>query len=361
MKSYTEIANSVFERRDLYIKNKKRQKRIIISTITPTISCYVILVVSLALFNKDIFYNKTPIFNESQSSSHNTNHDSIFIGSHDSSTSSNNSSQNNNSESNSSNNSSSQNSSTNDESTPSNKPSEEASSSPSNDASNDTSSVPPVVETDYFLDSIGKINFYLAKKAIMENSYSHTPTSNVLGNPNPLLLSKINRYPIDRDKVFTTKMITYFTININSKYGFLAQNLGGNGLVEVVVIENDIENLGPMITFRKNNFYKTFLMESEYKEPNSNKVIRVFNTKRSIDRFDIYENLERENLIFTVRYNGLKVVGFECESDQKGEVWASNDDVTLIEDNCFVLYSEQTFTISELEAYFKNRAKGELI
>jgi hypothetical protein len=25
------------------------------------------------------------------------------------------------------------------------------------------------------------------------------------------------------------------------------------------------------------------------------------------------------------------------------------------------LYSEQTFTISELEAYFKNRAKGELI
>lgn len=338
MKSYTEIANSIFERRDIYIKNKKRQKRIIISTITPTISCYVILVVSLALFNKDIFYNNTHIFNESQSSS-NTNHDSIFIGSQDSST----------------------NSSANDESIPSNKPSEDASSSPSNDASNGTSSVPPVVETDYFLDSIGKINFYLAKKAIMENSYSHTPTSNVLGNPNPLLLSKINRYPIDRDKVFTTKMITYFTININSKYGFLAENLGGNGLVEVVVIENDIENLGPMITFRKNNFYITFLMESEYKEPNSNKVIRVFNTKRSIKRFDVYENLEGEHLIFTVRYNGLKVVGFECDSDQKGEVWASNDDVTLIEDNCFVLYSEQTFTISELEAYFKNKSKGELI
>ncbi|MBR6564267.1 MAG: hypothetical protein IKK71_02355, partial [Clostridia bacterium] len=200
MKSYTEIANSVFERRDIYIKNKKRQKRIIISTITPTISCYVILVISLALFNKDIFYNNTHIFNESQSSS-NTNHDSIFIGSQDSSTSGNNSSQNNSSESKPSNNSSSQNSSANDESTPSNKPSEDASSSPSNDASNGTSSVPPVVETDYFLDSIGKINFYLAKKAIMENSYSHTPTSNVLGNPNPLLLSKINRYPIDRDKV----------------------------------------------------------------------------------------------------------------------------------------------------------------
>ena len=217
MKSYDEIAKRVFERRDIYIKNKTKQKRIIISIISPTICCSILLIVCLTAMSKDIFNKNIPISNESQNSSNNTSHDSIFIGSQNSSTNSNNSSQGNNSSSNPSINSSSQNSSTNDESTPSNIPNEDASSTPSNDSSNNTSSDSPVVETDFYLDSIGKINFYLAKKTILENTHSPTGMSNIINRSNPLLLSKINRYPIDRNKIFTAKMITYFTINIIPK------------------------------------------------------------------------------------------------------------------------------------------------
>ena len=96
MKSYKEIANSIFERRDKYIATQNSRKQIIISIVTSLICCCVVLITSF-------FINNIPVLDSSQNAS---------------------------------------------------------------DSSNDNSftSNPPVVESDYFIDSIDKINFYCFSK-----------------------------------------------------------------------------------------------------------------------------------------------------------------------------------------------------
>lgn len=359
MKSYDEIANSIFERRDKYIAKQKRKKRIIISIVTTVICCCVVLITSFGLWKSGIFSNNIPVIDNSQNTSDNLGNDSSADSSQNSSTNSSNSSQDNNS----SNNSSSQGGFIPDNSTPS-KPVEEIPSEPSEDTfSNNTTSNPPVIETNYFIDSIDKINFYSAKKIISEKSLLPIGMStNAFSTPKILFLSNTYfEYPIDRNKVFTATMVTYFTIELNDEKGFLAQKLGGTGLVEVVVTENDMEDMGQMITFKRDDKYYTCFMNGQDNDTNSNKVSREFSSHKYIDGFNIIKNLEQENYKFTVHYDGSKVVGFECAPFDSVPTNYVTDDVTFIEDFCVVIYAKQTFTIDELEVYFKNENEGEAL
>ena len=164
--------------------------------------------------------------------------------------------------------------------------------------------------------------------------------------------------PIDRNKIFTTTMVTYFTIELNNDKGFLAQKLGGTGLVEVVVTANNVEDLGQMITFKRNNKYYTCFMNSQANNINSNRVSREFSSHKYIDGFNIIKNLEQENYKFTVHYDGSKVVGFECSNFHSEPTKYVVDDITFIEDFCVVLYTKHNFTLDELEIYFKNENEG---
>ncbi len=363
MKSYDEIANSIFERRDEYIANQKKKKRIIISIVTPVVCCCVVLITSFGLWNNGFFDNNIPVLDGLQSISDNSSNDSSEASSQNSSTNSSNSSQSNNSSSNPSNNSSSQGGFTADNST-SSIPDDKTPSEPSDDtSSNSTPSNPPVIETNYFIDSIDKINFYSAKKIISEKSLLPIGMStNVFPAPRILILNKTySENPIDRSKVFTSTMVTYFTIELNGEKGFLAQKLGGTGLIEVVVTENDIEDMGQMITFKRNDKYYTCFMNGGDYDPDSNESSHEFSSHKYIVGFNIVKNLEQENYKFTVHYDGSKVVGFECSPFNSVPTNYVADDVTFIEDFCVVIYAKQTFTIDELEVYFKNESERDAL
>lgn len=360
MKSYEEIANNVFERRDKYIVNKKRKKRIIISIITPALCCCIVLITSFGLWKSGFFSNNIPVSESSQNTTDNSSNNSLVDNNQNSTTDNSNSSQDNNSSSNPSSNSS-QGGFIPDNSTPSN-PEEEIPSEPSDDTpSNIIPNNPPITETNYFIDSIDKINFYSAKKIINDTSLLPIGMSvSVFSAPNAVLLNNnYAEYPIDRNKVFTTTMVTYFTIELNDEKGFLAQKLGGTGLVEVVITENNIDDLGQMITFKREEKYYTCFANGGYNDPDSDRMGYEFSSHKYIDGFNIVKNLEQENYKFTVHYDGSKVIGFECAPFHSVPTNYAVDNVTFIEDFCIVLYTKQNFTIDELEVYFKSENEGE--
>ncbi|MBR2921951.1 MAG: hypothetical protein IKC10_01375 [Alphaproteobacteria bacterium] len=352
MKSYDEIANSVFERRNKYIAAQKKKKRIIVSIVVPALCCCIVIITSFGLWKSGFFSSNIPVTDNSQSMPGNSN-DSSDKNDPSSTTNSNYSSQ----DKDQSNNSS-QGGFIPNNSTPSN-PDE----NPPSTSSEETPStfVPPVTEANYNIDSIDKINFYSAKKIISENSFFPLGMRNSRFSA-PKMISLNNIYtenPIDRNKIFTTTMVTYFTIELNDEKGFLAQKLGGTGLVEVVVTQNDIDDLGKMITFKRADKYYTCLANGGDYDPDTNNRSHEFSSHKYIDGFNIIKNLEQENYKFTVHYEGSKVTGFECAPFRSVPENYAVDDVTFIEDFCVVLYTKQTFTIDELEVFLKNEKEEE--
>lgn len=365
MKSYDEIANNIFKRRDEHIAKQKRKKRIIINTVTPILGCYIVLITSFGLWKSGFFSNNTPISESSQNVSDNSDND--FFEDDNSSVPPNDTSSKDSSLNSSSNDSHSSDSNLSSKPITNNGDSSQAGvvpdNTPSNPTDNTTSnsspSTPPVTEMNYYIDSIDKINFYSAKKIISEKSLLPIGMSANLVYPPKILLLNNNysEYSIDRNKVFTSTMVTYFTIKLNNEKGFLAQKLGGTGLVEIVVTENNIEDMGQMITFKREDKYYTCFMNGQSNDINSGRVSREFSSHKYIDGFNIIKNLEQENYKFTVHYDGSKVVGFECAPFHSVPTNYVVDDVTFIEDFCVVIYAKQTFTIDELEIYFKNEGE----
>ncbi len=340
MKSYDEIANSIFERRNKYVAKQKRKKRIIICTVTPAICCCIVLITSFGLwkngfFSDDINYSDG-LQNVSDKNSSVTNNQ---------------------------NNSSSGTSNSSNSSTTSSSDKQNSNESSINTPSNSVSSNPPAVNKNYYIDSVDKINFYSAKKIINEKSLLPIGTDfRKYSMPNILPLSNIYvEYPIDRNKVFTTTMVTYFTIELNDEKGFLAQKLGGTGLVEVVVTNNNIDDMGAMITFKREEKYYTCLKNGGGYDFDTSLTRAEFSSHKYIEGFNIVKNFEQENYKFTVRYEGSKVVGFECAPFSSTPKNYVADDVTFIEDFCVVLYTKQTFTIDELEMYFQNEKEDEAL
>ena len=362
MKNYDEIANRVFERRDKHIAKQKRKKRIIISIAVPALCCCIVIIISFSLWKSGIFSSNIPVIDNQQNVSDNSNNSSTEDNQNNT-TNSSSSSQEDHSSSNPSDNNSSQDEFVPNNSTPSN-PDEENPSKPSDDTqSNIIPSDPPIIEIDYYIDSIDKINFYSAKKIISEKSlFPIGMSNNVFSTPKLIFLNNTySETPIDRDKIFTTTMVTYFTIELNDEKGFLAQKLGGTGFVEVVVTQNNIDDLGQMITFKRGEKYYTCFANSGNRDPDLKKSRTNFSSHKYIDGFNIVHNLEQESYEFTVHYDGSKVIGFECAPFSGVPTNYTVDDVTFIEDFCVVLYTKQTFTIDELEVFFKSENKEEAL
>ena len=74
MKSYDEIANSIFERRDKYIENQ-RKKRIIVSIVTSVTCCGIVLIAGFGLWISGIYGNNIPVIDNSQNVSDNSSSD----------------------------------------------------------------------------------------------------------------------------------------------------------------------------------------------------------------------------------------------------------------------------------------------
>ncbi len=60
MKSYNEIANSVFERRNQYEIKQKKKRKILTRTLTPIFCVYLVALLGIGVWHGD-FFEKTPI------------------------------------------------------------------------------------------------------------------------------------------------------------------------------------------------------------------------------------------------------------------------------------------------------------
>ena len=351
MKNYNEIAANVFKRRDEYIAKQRTKKRII-ATVAPTLCFALVLALSFTLFKSGFFNNKNTAFNDINSeithSQNETDNDTISQNTdssheHVSSNPKDNSSQNEfiNSTDNSS-------------------------SSVSDTPSNDTTDTPSNNEDTFVIDSIDKMNFYSAKKILNENSLFPFFTSKSNTLTTPFLLNTNTdlgyfEYPIDKYKVFTTTMVTYFNIELNDERGFLAQKLGGTGTVEVVVTHSDIDDAGGMITFKREDKYYSCISNGASYDNETNMSSQNFSTHKYIDGFNIVKNFNQDNYKFIVHYEGSKVIGFECMPMGDISSKYKTDNVNFVEDYCTVLFTKQTFTIDQLELYFKNNNVGDLL
>lgn len=304
MKSYEEIANIIFKRRDQYFAKKKKKKRIFVVFFTSLLCCAFVLTSAFGLMKYDILNG----FLDGEKSGQSSHNSSSF----------------------------------------------QTDNTPNNSSQN---------ENDFVIDSIDKINFYSAKKIL--NDTSLFPFGTNLENPtsqnNVLLSNNYHKYPIDRDKVFTVTMVTYFTIKLNNPEGFLAKKLGGTGIVEVVVTENNMEDISQMITFKRGEKYYSCIINGENLDLDSKRMCRSFSSHKYIDGFNIIKNFDQKNYEFIVTYEGTRVLDFECVPFKSASSKYKPDDITFIEDNSVVIFTQQNFTIDQLEAFLKSNKLGDLV
>lgn len=197
------------------------------------------------------------------------------------------------------------------------------------------------------IECLDALNFYAGKKYLQAQSLL------------PLSGQKYY-YEINPTQVFTITMATYFTVNLNDENGFLAQKLGGTGLVEVVATENSLED---MVTFKRGDKYFSCLLNGKsWNQDSTNSLAsQEFSTHKYIEGFNIVKNLEQENFEFTVYYENARVTKLECARSDNGQ--STNkynvDNVTLNEDLCIVMFTKLQFTIEQIENYMSQSEKTE--
>ena len=248
--------------------------------------------------------------------------------------------------------------------TSSNISSDSHSSIPSNKTpSGNNSDVPSQNQPDkeFTISSIDMLNYYSAKKAIIEKSLLPVSQSYKFDtNKDPIILDDGNTcyYPINQDMTFTITMVTYFTINLNDANGFLAKKLGGTGMVEVVYTQNNLED---MITFKKGDkYYSCLCNDKSWNADGSNSLNKAgFATSKYIEGFYIAKTNNTEEYLFTVYFDNLKVTGIDCKRFKaNGFTYESRpDDITMAEDYCVVMFVKRSFTIDQLEVYFNKDEK----
>ena len=214
------------------------------------------------------------------------------------------------------------------------------------------------------ISSIDMLNYYSAKKVIMEKSLLPVSQSYKFDkNMEAIILDDGNTcyYPINKNTTFTITMVTYFTINLNNANGFLAKKLGGTGLVEVVYTQNNLED---MITFKKGDKYYSCLCNNKSWNADSTNSLNNagFVTSKYIEDFYIVKTNGREDYRFTIYFDNLEVTGMDCQrfKDKNFTHESVPDDITVVDDYCVVMFIKRSFTIDQLEVYFnKDENKGE--
>lgn len=202
----------------------------------------------------------------------------------------------------------------------------------------------------FAIKSLDMLNFYSVKQVVSEMSFLPISTVN---KPLAINTSKVVNYPINPSAEFIVTMVTYFQIELKDERGFLAQKLGGTGVVEVAITENNLEN---MITFKRGDRYYSCLLNGASYDSDGSLVSYRFSTHKYIEGFNIIKDFEQDNFLFTVLFQDNKVVGIESAwfNDEDADD-SSIDEISLIEDYCVVMFTKRSFTISQLEVYFKNQ------
>ena len=198
------------------------------------------------------------------------------------------------------------------------------------------------------INSIDSLNYYSAMlilsntkapKKLIADRFEATPPANNF----ELVSEDIYYYELDPNEVFTVTKVIFFRINVNDKNSFLASKVG-MGVVDVVITENSLDN---MITFKNGNRFYSCLENGWRPEG------RDFSTHKYIEGFCIVKNLEQENFSFYVETNRKEsVLGFESVSDG-GSIKYTNSEHEVL-GSTYVRASTATFTVSDLQKYFKN-------
>lgn len=351
MKSYKEIAANVLKRRDEYLARQKRKKRMVKASVASVAGCCIVLTACYGLWESGAFDGRIPIANPQDDVTTTTTTGAT----HGTTTSAVSSQTTATTRPTTTQSTTSPSISAYTTSTSSTVPTttvEPPRSSETTDVTETTTTapIPPSTGDRFVIDSIDKVNFYAAKKILDQRFSPFGMSANAAKTP-PIARMIYEEYPIDRNRVFIITMATYFTIELHNENGFLAQKLGGIGEVEVVVIQNDLADLGQMITFKRGDVYYTCLSNGGGTEENG--IDRCdFSSHKYIDGFNLVKNLEQENYQFTVRYDRTKVIGFECEPFKSTSSEYAADTVTFIEDYCAVIFTKQYFTIDMLETFF---------
>lgn len=221
-----------------------------------------------------------------------------------------------------------------------------------------------------FISSIDKLNFYAGKAVIeqfkielLSDKTKNSPSPISVKPSNPIIFNLSNNSywgNINEDTVYVVKSATYFTVELKEKNGFLAEKLGGTGLVEVVVTEN---NINDMITFKRGEKFfsclKTGTIEHDYADL-KNKTL-IFSTYRYVDGMYIIKEYERQNFQFEVTYErfttGKKVVGFGCSyynGVKPGNAGSALTDIAALSDESYLVTNVSIgFTIEQLEKKFQ--------
>lgn len=221
-----------------------------------------------------------------------------------------------------------------------------------------------------FISSIDKLNFYAGKAVIEQfkiellSGKTKTSASPISVKPsNPVIFNLSDNRDwgnINEDTVYRVKSATYFTLELKEKNGFLAKKLGGTGVIEVVITEN---NINDMITFKRGEKFfsclKTGTIEHDYADLKTKTLL--FSTYRYVDGMYIVKDYEGQNFQFEVTYDrfttGKKVIGFDCSyynGTKPGITDVGLLDVTALYGESYLVTNVNIgFTVEQLEKKFQ--------
>lgn len=201
------------------------------------------------------------------------------------------------------------------------------------------------------IDTLDKLNFYAVKKAIAQDSASLMATSvqnhnvTTLANNSGgsvLNLANSSAKAMNPKDTFTITMYSYFTVTVTDPAGFLAQKLGGTGLIEVVITKNNFNN---MITFKKGDKYYSCVQSSLTDRAIS------FSTHNYISGYNVVSNNSTEKFEYVVYLEGDKVADVICNKISKlSSSRYGPDDIKLNDGFSFVINKKQSFTAVKLES-----------
>lgn len=227
------------------------------------------------------------------------------------------------------------------------------------------------------IESIDKFNFY-ATKILIENENalplegvgenSVLPTAGLKAGAIQLLGSKVC-YKFDLDTEIWIRRVSYFTIVLDNNHnkGFLANKLGGTGMVEVVIVETGIYD---MITFKRGKKYYSCMLEkaisSDIGAP-YNPIISermFFTTKKYIDGFNVVEGTEKTNFQFMVHFKDhsdyseiIRMTSTYCKDNKADNTKLVPDTIVFNKDSYKIKETSGYFTIRNLENYLNKYAR----
>ena len=243
---------------------------------------------------------------------------------------------------------------------------------------------PDIVDTTLgrngLIDSLGKWNYYAAKKTIADYGTPAPLHANAFTSGKILPLSgfgyedsegNVWEDPTDKEDTqsattpppdtedivyydlyewgeFTVQRTVYFQMELTDETAFLGSRLGV-GTVEVAVALGDNHDDLNMITFRSgDNFYSCMYHGYEGLNEETGAEKYAFAAYRYIDGFYYVKNLKWEHYEFHLEVGNGDAV-FRCQYRHTGD---EDEQVRVIENTTYCIDKTVTYTIEELENYF---------